>query len=119
MTPARRFAFKLALAFGYPNPDRMLAEMPFRIWREWQTYYQYDPFGNERLDVLVARMMAWNGEVHRQKKSDKHYKVAKFMPKWGPDDPITPDALFNKFALANQALGGRFVDKRKKRGESD
>lgn len=121
MTPARRFAFRLALELGYANPDRMLLEMPYRIWREWQTYYQYDPFGNERLDILAAHIMAWNGEVHRRKKSDPHFKAEKFMLRWGPKDArnVTPDDMFKKVVLANQMLGGKFVDKRKKRGKSD
>lgn len=118
MTPARRFVFRLALAMREPNPDRMLAMMPLRIFREWKTYHQYDPFGNERLDALTAYLMAWMGEVHKSKKS-KHFKAAKFMPQWGPKDETTPDQQFEKVILANRMLGGRFIDKRKKRGKSD
>lgn len=90
-----------------------------RILREWQTYYQYDPFGNERLDLLISYLMAWMGEVHRTKKSSKHFKAEKFMPKWGPKDEPNPDEMLQKVILANRALGGTFIDKRKKRGTSD
>jgi len=32
--PARRFAFRLALALGQVNPDAMLARLPQRVWSE-------------------------------------------------------------------------------------
>lgn len=116
MMPARRFVFRLALALGEPNPDRMLAQMPLRIFREWHAYYQYDPFGGERMDVLIANFMAWVGNLRAGK---NRYKAKNFVPQWGPKDEPTPDQMFQKVVMANRMLGGKFVDKRKKRGESD
>lgn len=121
MTPARRFAFRLALETGYANPDRMLAEMPLRIWREWQLYYDYDPFGNTRGDIQAAIIASTVWNVQQTKKS-RLKKPLDYMPKWGPKDEPTPDDQLAKVMLANQMLGGKFIDKRKKKtenGESD
>lgn len=112
MTPGRRFAFCLALALGQLNPDAMLAQMPLRIYREWQRYYQYDPFGGIRSDIHAARIMAWMGEVHRSKNSSPHFKMKRFLIKWGPKDPVSPDAMLDKLMQITRAMGGTIIDKR-------
>lgn len=54
MTPVRRFAYRLALALGQPNPEAMLATMPYRIFTEWMRYAQVEPFGEERADMRAG-----------------------------------------------------------------
>ncbi len=113
MKPARRFAFRLALALGCPNPDAMLAQMPYRVFQEWKTYYQYDPFGGERGDINAATIAATIANVNRTKKT-KRFKVRDFVPRYGPKEPLTGEEMLQKIMAMNQAMGGTFIDKREK-----
>ena len=116
MTLERRFKFRLALALGFPNPESMLARMPHRIYREWQTYYAHEPFGEERADVRSAIIAQTFANVHR-KRGTRPLSYTEFMPHFGPPpEPKTPDDLLAKIIGINAAMGGSFVDKRPKQG---
>ena len=45
---------------GIVDPDRMLADMPGRLWAQWCEYWQAEPWGEERADLrsaMVARLL--------------------------------------------------------------
>ncbi len=56
--PGRRFAFRLALALGFPHPDYLLSLLTSRQVAEWDAYYRVEPFGppaeEHRAGVLAA-----------------------------------------------------------------
>lgn len=81
MTPIRRFAFRLALALGQPNPDSMLARLPQRVWSEWQEFAALEPFGEERAD-LRAGIVASTITNCMARKGGTAYKPRDFMPQF-------------------------------------
>ena len=118
MTPAearehrRRFAFRLALALGQPNPDAMLSGMPDRIFTDWMAYANVEPFGEERADLRAGIVASVVANVMGRKKGQRPYKPSQFMPRFEPKRTKTPDELFNQIKAINWMMGGKFVDKR-------
>lgn len=113
MTSARRFAFRLALALGQSNPDKMLCEIPHRILMEWQQYAELEPFGEERADWRAAMIASTMANIHARKKGKPAFKIENFMPKFGKapeQNTLNPgEILLEKVMAANWALGGRIV----------
>lgn len=79
MTPQRRFIFRLALALGWVNPDLMLAHMSGMHLGEWQTYYQLEPWGEERADLRSA-IVARTSLLPHLKPHAKPPGIDDFMP---------------------------------------
>ena len=74
----RRFALRLALELGYPNPDAMLREMPAQQFDEWIAFYQLEPWGILAQDVISAHFKALY--VNNNRKHGKSpYKIDKFL----------------------------------------
>lgn len=114
MTPVRRFAFRLALALGQPNPDAMLARLPWRVWREWQTFAALEPFGEERADLRAGIVAATIANCLARGKGKPAFKVRDFMPRFEVKRDKTPDDLFQQVKTINWLFGGAFVDEREK-----
>jgi hypothetical protein len=114
MTPARRFAYRLALALEQPNPEAMLARMPWRVFVGWMQYAQAEPFGEERADVRAAIVATTVANCLAREKGKPPFKLADFMPRFGqPGKRKTADDLFKQVKWLNMLMGGEFVDKRK------
>lgn len=109
MTAARRFAFRLALALGQPNPDAMLEEIPARVLAEWQTYASLEPFGEERADWRAGMIASTMANIHARKKGKPAYKIEDFMPKFDKKAASAAIPLIDKVIAANWALGGKVV----------
>lgn len=85
--------YRLALALGQPNPDRMLEDMPARVLDEWIAFNQVDPIGASRGDlqagIIAAAVVnainnliyAWTGERLDRRKPDD------FMPEFKARTP--------------------------------
>lgn len=113
MTPARRFAYRLALALGEPNPDAMLARLPFRIFKEWLDYAQVEPFGEERADLRAGIIASVMANCLARGKGRPAFRPSDFMPLFdGEKRERTPDELFQKVKALNWLFGGSFEDKR-------
>ena len=112
MSPTRRFAFRLALSLGQPNPDAMLSRMPARIFLEWWKYYQYEPFGEERADLRAGIIASTFANAFR-KKGTKAFSPAVFMPKFGPRVKRSGEYLFKKMLAITKLFGGTVIDQRK------
>jgi len=127
MKPERRFAFRLALALEQPNPDAMLAEIPWRVWQEWIQFYNEEPFGQipMRLGFAAASLAGLLGE----RKNKLPWKASDFMPDvdYDPGDGgqpqrhyagKSPDEQAAGFLLFAQQMGIKVVDKRgEKKGQ--
>jgi hypothetical protein len=115
MTPARRFKFRLALALHHPNPDAMLALMPYRTYQDWMTYSELEPFGEERADLRTGIITATIANCLARRKGRPAFRATDFMPKF--DRPFrrkrTPDDMLKQVKLLNMLYGGEFIDKRK------
>lgn len=75
------FAFRLALALGYVDPDVLMETLTPGLWREWRAYQQIEPFGPLVSWHQQARMMALM--MNNMTPHLKHYHVYKpdeFMP---------------------------------------
>jgi hypothetical protein len=114
MTDARRFSFRLALALGHPNPDAMLAVMPYRIWQDWLEYAQIEPFGEERADLRAGIIASTVANCLARQKGRPAFRVEDFMPKFRPRavEQKTPEELLSKVMWLNQLFGGKVVDNR-------
>lgn len=114
MMPARRFSFRLALALGWPDPDVMLASMPYSLYLEWMQYYELEPFGEERADLRAGIIAATVANCLARKKGRPAFRVTDFMPllKAEPKREKTPEELFKKIQAINFLFGGEVIDKR-------
>ena len=100
MTPARRFAFRLALALGMTVRE-MLTRMSALELAEWQRYYDVEPFGEERADLraaIVARVIAQSNGARQAKLDD-------FMPRFEPRE-TRPQTAADQMAVF-RALAAR------------
>lgn len=115
MTPERRLMFRLALALGYPNPEFMLASMPYRIWRDWVEYNNLEPFGEERADLRAGIVAAVVANCLGRGKGKPAFKATQFMPKFEPPvkrEPKTPEQLLSKVMALNKLFGGEVKELR-------
>jgi hypothetical protein len=112
MTPARRFAYRLALALGKANPDAMLAQLPHRVFVEWIEYTKLEPFGEERADLRAGIIASTIANCLARKKGQPAFKVKDFMPNFEPPKQKTPDELFEQVQFLNFMFGGEYVDER-------
>lgn len=125
MTPTRRFAFRLALALGQPNPDAMLARMPWRIWREWQVFAALEPFGEtgeKRADMRSAIVAATIANCLARGKGKPAFEPRDFVPRFedamGTDEgqaqrePSTSSNHYQQALAITRMLGGKIVTRR-------
>lgn len=57
-SPARRFAYRLALNLGRADVDAMLDEMSAIQFREWMAYAELEPFGGDVDEIRSAQLRA-------------------------------------------------------------
>lgn len=121
MTPGRRFAFRLALVLGQPNPDAMLARIPWRIWREWQAFAALEPFGEtgeERADMRSAIVAATIANCLARAKGKPAFKPCDFTPQFEErvqqprSEPPPPEAHYQQILTITKMFGGKVVTKR-------
>jgi len=112
MTPARRFAYRLALALGESNPDAMLARMPHRVFLEWIEYTRIEPFGEERADLRAGIVASTIANCLARKKGQPAFEVKDFMPNFAPPKQKTADELFGQVRFLNFLFGGEYTDER-------
>lgn len=116
MSYTRKIIFRLALRLGYANPDAMLAEMPFTVFREWLEYMRLEPFSEYRDDVRIALPISQLANILGRAKGRPAFKVDAFLPKWKSQEPPKPqtyESMLAKMIQMNKALGGEFTDNRK------
>lgn len=66
----------------------MLADLPYRVWREWKLYYRSDPFDGVRGDIRTAQLSAIMANAwFRDKKRRKPWTIEDWMPKYGDAEP--------------------------------
>lgn len=75
----------------------MLEAMPARTFRQWQLYAQEHPFSRDRSDLMIAILCALFANAHAAK--GKRYKPEDFMPRYGPPERPSPEALRRKFEM--------------------
>jgi hypothetical protein len=76
------FAFRLALALGYPHPDYLLRMLSSTQFNEWLAYAALEPFGEERADLRAGIVASTLANVNRRK-GQRALKPRDFMPKFG------------------------------------
>lgn len=109
MAPWRAAAFKLALALGEPNPDRMLAQMPWRIWQEWQRFLTEEPIGQEPDNLRTSYLATILANLLGRRKGQPPYRMEDFRLSFQVRKAVGPDELLQKILLANHMLGGETI----------
>lgn len=112
MTPARRFAFRLALALGQPNPDAMLARLPWRIWQEWQAFATLEPFGEGRADLRAGIVAATVANCLARRKGQPTFKPYDFMPQFEEPArrlPVISGEHYQQALMITRLFGGKIV----------
>lgn len=112
MTPARRFAFRLALALGQSNPDAMLARLPWRVWSEWQTFAALEPFGEERADLRAGIVAATIANYLARGKGKPAFKPRDFMPQFGKpaqSESAASSDHYQQALMITRLFGGKIV----------
>jgi len=103
---------------GEPNPWRMLARMPHRVFRQWIQFYNEEPFGAEADGVRLGYAAAALGNLLGQPKGRRSWKPEDFMPDFKPQAPKTPEQQIEHLKTITKMMGGEIIDKRSN-GESD
>ena len=114
MTPVRRFAFRLALALGQPNPDAMLARLPHRVWQEWQVFAALEPFGEERADLRAGIVAATIANCLARGKGKPAFKARDFMPQFGKPtrrESAASSDHYQQALMITRLFGGKIVRK--------
>ena len=111
----------MALALGQANPYEMMSAIPWRVYQDWQRFYQVEPFGDEANGLRLAFGLANIGNLLGKPKGKKSWKVDDFRARFKKpgQSKSSPEEQLSKVMLANQMMGGKFVDKRGQRGKSD
>ena len=98
--PIRQFAFRLCLQLGCPHPDYLLPQLTSRQLAEWIAYCNVHPFGQDRLERVVAEVGAalWN----QNRGKSEAIKSDAFLPQ--RIKPQSPDQM--KTMLRRYLPGG-------------
>lgn len=121
MPPVRRFAYRLALALGEPNPDVMLARMPSHVWQEWQRYATLEPWDEVRADWRAA-MIAWTmANLWGREKGRPAFTIDQFMPQFNvePPKPKSPDDMLEIIMNYQRMIGAPIIDLREDGDHAD
>jgi len=68
--------------------------LPYREFREWQAYYNIEPFGESRADLRSAINACVVANANRGKNTPA-FKVDDFMPKFENKKPMTNQEIKN------------------------
>ena len=72
----------------------MLANMPGWLYREWETYNEFEPISHpQRVEWMLAKLIAI-----MTKRKHQPIKPDLFMPQYGPPKPVKPmksQAIYN------------------------
>lgn len=85
------FAFRLALALGYPHPDYLMDQITSRQFVDWMAFERLDPIGGQRGDIQAGVIASVIANVNRDtKKQKKPFSITDFMPfvEKKPSNPI-------------------------------
>ena len=87
----------------------MLAEMPARLFDEWQAYYRIEPFGQKKSDSQVALLNATLANIYR-KKHTSAFTLDDYLLKIEQHKEKSWQELLEVVEQMNKAMGG--IDKR-------
>lgn len=73
-SPARRFAYRLAMNLGIVNVDKMLSELTAKQFMGWECYSALEPFGAFREDHRIAYIVQMLHNVNVKKEHQKPLK---------------------------------------------
>jgi hypothetical protein len=82
----------------------MLAEMTAPELREWQEYYDLEPFGEERADLRMGILASLIANVNRSSKSSKTYTAKDFMPRFGREKATAESVIADAQDVEYQKL---------------
>lgn len=120
MALTRRFAFRLCLELGWPNPDALLASIPWRIFEEWIQYHGEEPFG--QMPFRTGFAISGLGNMWRDR-GQRILKATDFMPdvRYDPQQGARPrrrgpgktaDQQVAHLMLISRQMGWTVIDKR-------
>jgi hypothetical protein len=72
------FAYRLALALGKPSVSEMLGEMSALEFSEWASFYEMDPWGDQRSDIRTGIICSTYANTQRSKNTPA-FKPQDFM----------------------------------------
>ncbi len=90
----RRFAFRLAAMCGEWDVDKMLYDMPAKLFTEWQQFSQLEPFGAMVEELRIGQQCALLANINSDKSNrftphdfltTVHYQ----KPQQAPEDMLT------------------------------
>lgn len=81
-------------------------------FRDWQAFFEVEPFGQLRDDLRAGTIAATIANIHRDKKRrNKPYSIRDFMPGYelalSEQQTQSAATLLQKIAIVNAALGGK------------
>lgn len=78
---------RLALALGWPSVEWGLNHMGSQELTEWMAFFELEGFGDDRMDLRLARLMQLFASAHNdEKRNPNGYKVSDFLYPWQVGD---------------------------------
>ncbi|HEV7299259.1 MAG TPA: hypothetical protein VGN72_07835 [Tepidisphaeraceae bacterium] len=98
----------LCRTLGFAHPDHLLATLTHEQFEDWIAIYPHDPWGEDRDDLRMARMV-WATFAAMGGKKTKKLKESDFLFsfKTAMDKPQTPEQYAAKARRLYLAQGGR------------
>ena len=72
---------------------------------EWQAFFSLAPFGDDRADIRSAMICKTLADVNTPK-GQTRMRLADFMPRFGPPEVQSPEAMLSQAEQANAIFGG-------------
>ena len=66
-------------------------KIDFDEFKHWQAYYKLDPFGEQRVEFMLAQLCYITASAHAGK--GRSFKIDDFMPKYGVSRKQTPEEM--------------------------
>jgi len=88
----------------------LLTRISSRELSEWMALYSIEMFGQDRVELLLAQLLALTANVHRGD-DDEPMSAMDFMPWWPVEqaerDVQSPEQMLALIEALNAAMGGR------------
>lgn len=114
--PWRMFAFELASRLGYIDVDGMLDSIPSPLLTEWKAFWNLNPQGMYRLDLLAGLIASTMANIHcDRKKKPGGWTIEDFTIDFAKKydrpavktSPISQDELKKKLLAFAAAFGAK------------
>ncbi len=78
-------------------------------FRDWQTFYELEPFGDVRADLRAGIVAATVANAHRDPRKGKPARPQDYMLQFEPKPPRTAQSMYEQMKALVMATGGKII----------